>query len=223
MPLPVKKKNLKRTSVKEYVYNSLKDWIVSGTLKPDEPVNDKDIADYFNVSRTPVREAMLLLSQERFIDVVPSKGTKVASMSASEAASIYEALGGLAGSVVQLVCAKRTDKDLEILTALNQDFAAAVDKKDFQHLSSLDKKFHQYLLKIADNPYLTDYTNQLTAHADRYEAYYFSGERQDYSISVNEHARLIEAIHNRDVIPAVRYAQKNWLGFYETRLKEMLK
>ena len=67
IPLPTNTPVQKRMSAKEQVYIQLRDWIINGTLRPNEKINDQDISQYFSVSRTPVREAMQLLSDQMCI------------------------------------------------------------------------------------------------------------------------------------------------------------
>lgn len=58
MPLPNTESAFERTSAKQRVYETVKDWIIEGQFKPGEKVSDFEIADYFKISRTPVREAL---------------------------------------------------------------------------------------------------------------------------------------------------------------------
>ena len=95
MPIPSTPRDVDRVSAQQQIYNTLKDWIVDGTLVPGEFINDSEIAKYFSVSRTPVRGAILLLSQQDFVKIMPSKGTKVTETSEEAAAFIYEAISCL--------------------------------------------------------------------------------------------------------------------------------
>lgn len=71
MPIPSADSGFDRTSAAQQIYNTLKEWIVDGTLMPGEFISDSEIAKYFSVSRTPVREAILLLSQQDFVKIMP--------------------------------------------------------------------------------------------------------------------------------------------------------
>ena len=67
MPIPVKQQAEERLTAKALVYKTLREWITDGTLQPGEQIYDQEIAKYFNVSRTPVREAMQLLADQKQI------------------------------------------------------------------------------------------------------------------------------------------------------------
>ncbi len=221
MPIPVKEQQLNRLSAKEQIYRTLKEWIIDGTLKPGESLNDVEIAHYFNVSRTPVREAILLLSQQNLVDIVPSRGTKVSKADADVAFSIYEAISELSGCAARLACQKCTQKDLDTLKRLNHEFANVLKTGDYREVIPSDNAFHEEILAIAGNPYLKEFTEQLVSHAYRYESIYFAGG-SDRSQSVSDHDKIIEALENHDERAAIQCAQDNWMGFYNLRLKPAL-
>ena len=80
MPIPQIKPGSSQKSARAQVYRQLQDWIVDGTMQPGERISDQDVAEYFSVSRTPVREALQLLSEQGFVRVEPSRGTHVSSL-----------------------------------------------------------------------------------------------------------------------------------------------
>lgn len=77
MPLPKSNQPKPPRTAKERIYQTLLEWIIDGTLAPGEKLNDSEISKFFNVSRTPVREAMQLLSDQRLIDIYTEKASIV--------------------------------------------------------------------------------------------------------------------------------------------------
>ena len=222
MPIPGKKKELHRTSAKQQIYDTLKQWIIDGTLRPGEPIYDSEIAGFFSVSRTPVREAILLLSEQGFVRIMPSKGTQVTETSEDAARDIYEAVSCLSAEIARLAVRKQKPADTHELVRINSLFSNAVKRSDDQAAVSYDHEFHEYLLKMADNPYLSNYWHQISPHTDRYELLYFkSGTRQEESIADHEH--IIEAVRSHSEGEAARYSQQNWVGFFTERLLPQLK
>ena len=71
MPIPKKDSALQRKSAKDLVYETLCDWIIRGEMMPGEKLLDTELAAYFNVSRTPVREALQMLETQKLIKVTP--------------------------------------------------------------------------------------------------------------------------------------------------------
>ncbi len=221
MPIPSTPKDVDRVSAQLQIYNTLKEWIVNGTLMPGETINDSEIAKYFSVSRTPVREAILLLSQEDFVKIMPSKGTKVTETSETSAAYIYEAISCLSAEIARLAVRKQKPEDLEELKRLNQVFSSAVNSEKFEKIWESDTAFHNYLVKMADNPYIKNCWNQILPHANRYELLYFK-KGSDKRQSVADHNQIIQAISIKSEGDAARFSQQNWIGFFNERLRPQL-
>ena len=71
MPIPENVENLRRVSAKSSIYQVVCSWIITGVLKPGEKIVDSELAKRFNVSRTPVREAIQILEGQKLVYVVP--------------------------------------------------------------------------------------------------------------------------------------------------------
>ena len=221
MPIPTADSGFDRTSAQQQIYNTLKEWIVDGTLMPGEFISDSEIAKYFSVSRTPVREAILLLSQQDFVKIMPSKGTKVTETSEEAAANVYEAISCFSAEIARLAARKHTTEDIEKLRLLNQAFADAVKAEDHSRTMETDAAFHNYLLTMADNPYIANSWQQVLPHATRYELLYFK-DGVDKELSISEHEAIIAAIEKGQEGEAARFSQQNWSGFFEQRLRPQL-
>ena len=122
MPIPKKTETINRTTAKERVYTILQQWIVDGTLEPGERLNDADLAKYFSVSRTPVREAIQMLNEQKLVEIVPSSGTFVAPINQEDIKHVYQLLGGLQALALKLCIGTVTAEDLEHLNSLNENF-----------------------------------------------------------------------------------------------------
>ena len=80
MPIPSKTESIQTLSVKDRIYNVVCEWIITGVLKSGEKILDSELAQYFDVSRTPVREAIQMLERQKLVKVIPSRGTIVANI-----------------------------------------------------------------------------------------------------------------------------------------------
>ena len=89
MPIPENVENLRRVSAKSSIYQVVCSWIITGVLKPGEKIVDSELAKRFNVSRTPVREAILELSAMGLLEERPYAGCIVRRMTADDIADIY--------------------------------------------------------------------------------------------------------------------------------------
>ena len=221
MPIPSTPRDVDRVSAQQQIYNTLKDWIVDGTLVPGEFINDSEIAKYFSVSRTPDREAILLLSQQDFVKIMPSKGTKVTETSEEAAAFIYEAISCLSAEIARLAVRKQKPGDIDELKRLNARFAFIMEAQDYSRILEADTNFHNYILKMADNPYMESCWRQILPHAHRYELLYFkSGINKEQSVA--DHDDIIRAIADKSEGEAARFSQQNWIGFFNERLRPQL-
>ena len=77
MPVPQDTQPLQPTTAKERVLQTLAQWLVDGTLEPGERLYDEQLSRYFQVSRTPVREALQVLAEKGLVEILPGRGTRV--------------------------------------------------------------------------------------------------------------------------------------------------
>ena len=95
MPIPENVENLRRVSAKSSIYQVVCSWIITGVLKPGEKIVDSELAKRFNVSRTPVREAIQILEGQKLVYVVPGRATVVADIDPADIEKCYRTLSTL--------------------------------------------------------------------------------------------------------------------------------
>ena len=149
MPIPPQTQILPRTTAKERVYQTLRQWIINGTLQPRERLNDVELARYFSVSRTPVREALQLLSEKKLVQIVPSSGTYVAPIDDQDMAHVYQLLVALQSLALELCIRTITPEQLERLEELNEHFSRCCAAGTPEQASEADYQFHQYLCGLS--------------------------------------------------------------------------
>ena len=216
MPVPSQSLREKQSSAKEKVYQEVSRWIIDGTMQPGEKLNEGEIAAYFGLSRTPVHEALMLLAEHHFVEILPSRGSFVSRLSLEEADAIYEAISALNGVLTGLASDKRTQRDLEELSALNLQFDQVRRAGDSEAILQLDNAFHLRIAAISGNPYLEKMLRQLQMHITRFE-YIFSRSETDRQHSAQDHQAMIDAIARQDRAAAVSLAEANWMGIYQTQ------
>ena len=116
MPIPENVENLRRVSAKSSIYQVVCSWIITGVLKPGEKIVDSELAKRFNVSRTPVREAIQILEGQKLVYVVPGRATVVADIDPADIEKCYRTLAELQGLAAELACGSLTDRELEQLS-----------------------------------------------------------------------------------------------------------
>ena len=209
MPIPVEKDTTVRTTARERVYKTLREWIVAGTLLPNERLNDVEIANYFSVSRTPVREALQMLSEQKLVTMVPSSGTFVAPLDPEDLVYVYNLLGTLQAYAVDLGISRFSEEDFKELRRINETFYLYARNCDSVNAIKADWEFHHKIAEVAGNPYLVTYTEQLMLQAHRNESRFFK-ENVHSDRSHDAHNAIIDALAARDTEKAKELIRQNW-------------
>lgn len=211
MPIPEQDMNLTRIPVKQKIYKTLQEWIVKGKMLPGERVNDSELAQFFHVSRTPVREAIQMLAEEKLINVVPSSGTFVSEINMEDMKHVYYLMGKLQGIAVEEFIENMENSQIEILEELNEKFHHAISSKDIEASIEADGNFHRYIAELSGNPYNISFTDQLLIHCIRNEYRCFeSGDFPEQSYDF--HNRIIKALRDKNLILAKELLEENWMS-----------
>ena len=209
MPIPAEQKPVVRTTARERVYKTLQQWIVNGTLLPEERLNDVELAQYFSVSRTPVREALQMLAEQKLVKMVPSSGTFVAPIDLKDMAYVYELQGGLQAYAIELGMDRITVEQLAVLRHVNETFYKYAQQGDAEKTMDADWAFHHCIAELSENHYLITYTEQLMMQAHRNEMHFFKTYVHPQQ-SYEAHRRIIKALEEHDLESAKVSVCENW-------------
>ena len=218
MPLrPTTSSSPARATVSLEIYDEIRALIVRGRLLPGTRVTEADVAKELRVSRTPAREALRRLQQERLL--VPagaSDGAKVRlvvpPMTAGEARELYAATGALEGVIARNVADFGAHERVALAAELARAQAAfrrEATKRtpDWDRMFELHHAFHELLRTRLAGPRLRLLLDGLRPHLDRYEYFYGPLHRSGFEATFEEHGAIIAAIesgHADDVERAVR-------------------
>lgn len=212
MPIPKKEKKYIPKTARERVYQTLKEWIETNTLKPGEKIYDVDLATYFEVSRTPVREAMQLLADQKLIEIQPGKESRIAPIDLDYMREVYTILGSLHALAIRFAFPKITEQIIQKLETINENIHAEVPEE----FVDMDNRFHECILQLVSNPLLHDFCITLAAHANRFKLIYLSVAKiDDPSESVNGHQQIIDALKAGDLASAEAAVQYNFTYMLE--------
>jgi DNA-binding GntR family transcriptional regulator len=149
--------------VTDAVYEALRNGVFSGVLAPGSKLSVPALATRLNVSRSPVREAVVRLTRDRLAVEEPRRGAVVATVSRSQLAELYDVREALEGTAARLAAEKDgpalADRLAEIL-ALHKH---AVERADTQEHTELDMRFHSAIRETAGNSYLSELLDQIQA------------------------------------------------------------
>ena len=183
--------------LREVVFNNLRDAILKGELKPGERLLENQLADKLGVSRTPVREALRMLEQEKLVLLIPRKGAQVLDMSADDIKNIMEIRGALEVLAMKHACKNMSKEKIDEMKALNVEFEKAFKEKDDQRVSDVDVLFHNIIMESANNDVLCVLVNNMRTRAYRYRiASAYLAIKETRETVIEHHKQIVEAIEN---------------------------
>jgi DNA-binding GntR family transcriptional regulator len=182
-------------SLSDRAYFAIRDLIVTLELPPGSPVREPELTARLGIGRTPVREALRRLAQERLVDVFPRRGIVVTTVDARDLARLCEVRAVLEPEGARLAAERATDGDVEELRALQAELVLS-RPRDHRALIELDQRIHGAIYRATHNPFLAETLETYYAHALR--IWMLALARTDLSAAVHEHAALLEAILRGD-------------------------
>ncbi len=207
---------LDHRSLGQTITERLRDQILINQLKPGERLIADDLALTFGVSRSMIREALLLLATEGFINIIPRKGTFVTQMSAKQANDLFEVRLLLEGQVASLAAERRTDENLRDLRETADRGLAAALAGNVDQLPALNTRFHNLLADTADNDYLTETLSRLS---NIIQWVYSRRIIERSTDSWKEHLRIVDAIEQMDPNAAKAAAHEHitraWVAYQQ--------
>lgn len=194
--------------LREVIFNTLREAIIVGELKPGERLLEVQLSEKMGVSRTPVREAIRKLELEGLVNMIPRKGAHVADLSVKDIMDVLEVRASLDGLATALSAERITDEELKELNHVQTQFAQYFEKGNLQGLVKKDVEFHDIIYRSSRNDKLIQITNNLREQVQRFRVIYL----KDYSSTkeiIKEHADIYAALSERDPEVARKVAQKH--------------
>lgn len=192
--------------LREVIFNTIREAIIIGELKPGERLMEVQLAEKMGVSRTPVREAIRKLELEGLVEMLPRKGARVANLSEKDIMDVLEVRSTLDGLASSLSALRITDDEIKELKHILAQFITCVEKNNLQGSIRKDVEFHDVIYRSSRNDKLIQISNNLREQVQRYRVIYM----KDYSSSselVKEHTEILDAISRRDPDAAMKVAR----------------
>lgn len=180
-----------------HVFRLLEELIVSGELAPGDRLDERALAERFNVSRTPVREALSRLSSTGLVVNRGRQSAYVAAISVAELFQTFEVMAELEGLCAKLAAQRMTEAERQELLALAKSFEPAQSAPDLRGYMAVNEKFHQLIYRGSHNPVLEDLVIQVYRRVARYRRYTLRANGR-IKESAKEHRATAEAISRGD-------------------------
>jgi DNA-binding GntR family transcriptional regulator len=205
-PLPERR----RGSGVKMVHDLLRDEILDLVLPPGSPVDEVQIAERFEISRTPVREALVRLAGEGLIETLPNRSTMVSNIDFLNMQQFFDAMVLMYRVTTRLGAQHHRSDELKKIRKHQADFSEAVRMQNALAMISTNSAFHYAIAEAGRNPYFNSLFRRLLDEGRRLlRLYHRSYDDKLPQAIVEEHEEIIAAIASRDVEAADRLAKRH--------------
>ena len=189
---------LLRTQVYEYLRAQMR----LGGLRPGDYIKVNELIEKLGVSRTPLREALLLLQADGFVTILPQRGIIINDLKVQEVKYIYEILGGLESRLIISVFDKIGKKVLDEMKRINEEMLLAISDEKFDYYET-NLSFHDVFISLSDNL-------QLVRLIKTFKQRLYDFPKKDYGvkwkkINYKEHLQFIGLLKNNLAKEAAEY------------------
>ena len=192
--------------LRDNVYAAIRSEILLCRLAPGEDMRESDLAARFEVSRQPVREALLRLEQERLVTVLPRQGYRVNAVSVSDARDLLRFRQALEPACAAEACEAADAATLDALDA----FRTFADDREHDAFIGYNRDFHAALASASRNRRMARAARELIEQSDRLTRASLTGIRgRDPAQLVAEHGAIIDAVQSRDARAAARLVREH--------------
>lgn len=183
--------------LRDVVFNTLRQAILIGELKPGERLMELHLADRLGVSRTPVREAIRRLELEGLVTMIPRKGAEVARITEKSMSDVLEVRRTLDALCAELACDRITPESLAALKKACDHFEQCVGTHDAKKIAEADVSLHDIIVEATGNQRLIQMVHNLSEQMYRYRFEYIKDNSQHDTL-VKEHRIIYQSIVDKD-------------------------
>jgi len=197
---------LQTRSLREQVYEYLRDQMSTGGLQPGSFLDLNELARRLGISRTPLREALLHLESQGFVTVLPRRGFRLNALSLDDIRHYYEIIGALEAAALGSVGSALGPADFARMRSLDAAMAEAVAARDFDRYYEANLAFHDVYLRRSDN-------TRLVAHVHLLKQRLYDWPRRESMVqaweqhSVVEHEDFLQLLERGVIAEAAAHLQ----------------
>ncbi len=190
-------KVIQKKTLHEEIANNLREMIMSGELREGDKIRENGLCDMMGISKTPLREALRVLSAEGLIRLIPNRGSFVTTPTFEEIKEMFDVMSVLEGVCARTAVEKMSEQDFLKLEKLHQKLEknfGLKDQKEYIHQNNL---YHAFVQELAGNKTLNQIVNGLRQKIllYRFQSLNLPGR---FEQSIEEHRSLLKAFRDRD-------------------------
>lgn len=183
--------------IRDIVYESLRQSILEREIKPGERIVEKEYAEKFNISRTPIREALRKLEIEGLVEYIPRKGVVVKGFDENDIVEIYAIRKVLEILAIKSAIKNITDEELKKLKYLLAEMEKEDVNGNMERLFDVFQEFNEVMYKASKMPRLVDLINMLKDYLHQFRKITVS-KRERKIEAISEHTAIVQAIIDKD-------------------------
>ena len=186
-----------RAGLHEQVAHRLRRMLVEGHIAPGAKLNERELCEVLDVSRTPLREAIKMLAAEGLVELLPNRGAIAVQLTEEDVRNTFEVMAGLEAQSGELAAQRVTDAELAEIRAMHFEMLAAYTRRDLSNYYRLNALIHSAINAAAKNPVLSATYDRVNA---RLQALRFRSNQNEekWKSAMSEHEQMVEALGARD-------------------------
>lgn len=205
----------------EEIYEIMKAKIINLDYDPGEVLNEVEIAEEFNMSRTPIRKVFQKLKNDKLLNIVPRFGAQVAPIDFKQMKYIFEVTRELDPFAARLATERISKDHIKELEEIMVRLKSYNISEDYQNAIDDDERFHNIIFSSCGNPWLQDILTSLHYHTERLW-HYCESYFDSLDLFTNTLEMVLEGIKEKDVEKVERYARDHIDEFVLKIKKELL-
>ena len=190
-------KPIQKKTLHEEIANNLREMIMSGELKEGDKIKENELCDLMGISKTPLREALRVLSAEGLIQLIPNRGSFVSTPTFEEIKEMFDVMSVLEGVCARTAVEKMEQRDFAKLERLHSYLEEHFNRKEKKAYIHINNSYHAYVQELAGNKTLNQIVNGLRQKIllYRFQSLNLPGR---FEQSIQEHRELLTAFRHRD-------------------------
>ena len=191
---------IRALNLREQVAEQVRTAIIEGRLKPNDHIVETVLTEQLGVSRTPIREALILLEREELVVSIPNRGFYVRAFNEQEISALFSMRTTLENFAAELIIEKLSAEDYSQLAQLIDQQALYIQQNAFKYVHSADMAFHPYLVYASNHPILMRSWQEIVAQVAA--VLYLRAEAKpnvDENLAISDHQSILNAYQQRDL------------------------
>lgn len=208
-----------REQLHDRLLSELREMIARGELKAGEKIPERELCERFQVSRTPLREALKVLAIEGFVKLKPNRGSVIAELTLAELSEAFPIIAIVEELAGELACKNMPDSEIAIVRGLHDEMAKYYELREIKPYFDLNQRIHEAIQTGARNDALFGIYRNIEARV-RCARLFVNVSENRWAEAMAEHEIIIRALEARDAPALSQILKKHVVGKFD-RLEDM--